>query len=387
MTQSRLNYLGPIEPSAPPAAGRLRRLPKLPMGFLWVVVVPTAIAMIYYLLIASPRYVSEAQFMVRSGGQDQPSALGVALQGVGLSSSSTNAFAVHQYITSRDSLRDLSRSVDVKAVYGRRGVDFFSRRPLPWQGASFETFYGGFQNYVTVGYDSTTGISTLRVEAFTPQDANAVNVNLLKGGEQLINRLNARSSRDAVVEAQRTLEDAQLRLTQAQSKLTAFRNSEGVIDPARTAQASVQMIGELKLQLATLTAERNQVAADTPASPQLPTMNSRIRALQQQITLEEAQVAGQSDSLAPKISAYEDLTMEKEFSDRLVASATASLNSAQLDARRQHLYLEQIVSSSLPDKPEEPRRWYMILSWFVSTLVIYGLGWLIVASIRESKAH
>lgn len=387
MTQSRLKYLGPIEPSASQKAGRVLRLRKLPTGFLWVVVIPTVLVAIYYLFLASPRYVSESQFMVRSGGQNQPSALGFALQGVGISNTSANAFVVHQYITSRDGLRDLSQTVDVRRIYSRPGVDFLSRRPLPWEGGSAETFYSGFKNYVVVGYDSTMGISTLRVEAFTAEDARRINAELLRGGERLVNRLNARSSRDAVVEAQRALEESQLRLTQAQSKLTAFRNSTGVVDPARSAQASVQMIGELKLRLVTMMAEREQLSAEAPASPQLPTLTARIRALQNQIALEEQRVAGQSDSLAPKIAAYEDLAMEKEFADRLVASATASLNAAQLDARRQQLYLEQIVSPSLPDKSEEPRRWFMILSWFVSTLVIYGLGWLIVASIRESKAH
>ncbi len=388
MNQPELRYLGPTErPSSDGLPRGLAFFRKLPRAFVLVVVVPTLLAMLYFLVLASPRYVSESRFMVRSAGMDQPSTLGAALQGVGLTSGSSNAFAVHEYITSRDSLQDVQRAVDLRKVYGRPGIDFLSRRPHPWSGGSRESLYKGFQSYVTVGYESTTGISTLRVEAFSAEEARKINDTLLSGGEQLVNRLNERSSSDAVREATRTLEEAQRRLNAAQAALTAFRNREGIIDPARTALASTQLIGELKLALATLNAERAQVASDTPASPQLPTLDSRIRALSAQIALEEQKVAGQADSLAPKISAYEDLALEKEFADRLVTSATAALNAAQLDARRQHLYLERVVSASLPDHAEEPKRWFMILSVFATMLIVYAIGWLAVASVRESGSH
>ena len=81
MTEPRLDYLGPLpgpEPRAPrPLASRLA---GLPWPFVLVVVLPTLVAAIYYLMIASPRYVSEARFIVRAPAQTQPSARGVALQ-------------------------------------------------------------------------------------------------------------------------------------------------------------------------------------------------------------------------------------------------------------------------------------------------------------------
>ena len=365
----------------------LRALRQIPLGFMLVVALPTILAAIYFLFIATPRYVSEARFLVRSAGQDQPSTLGVALQGVGLSSGSSNAFAVHEYVISRDSLKDLSTLVDVQRAYGHRGIDALSRVPSPFGSGSDTELYKGFQKYVTVGYESSSGISTLRVEAFSPVDAKRINEGLLLGGEKLVNRLNRRASEDAVMEADQTLREAQARLSRAQQALTDFRNREGVIDPGKTALASSQLIGELNLTLASLNAERAQVAANAPASPQLPYLDSRIRALKDQIAIAEAKLTGEADSLAPKISAYEDLSLEKEFADRLVASATASLNSARLEARRQQLYLDRIVEPNLPDSSEEPKRWLMIATIFVSLMIIYMIGWLGVASVRESRDH
>ncbi|CAN5209281.1 sugar transporter [soil metagenome] len=387
MSEPKLSYLGPLLRLEGQSSDNKTWLSRIPIAFLAIVVLPTLIVAIYYLMIASPRYVSQARFVVRAPTQAQSSSLGTALQSVGLSSGSTDAYAVHEYVKSADGLHDLMRRVDLKTMYGRRNVDPLSRLPKPFTDNSFESFRKQFNKYVTVGYDSQTGISTLRVEAFTPQDAQRTATAMLESGETLVNRLNQRSSADAVLEAQRTVIEAQARLSVAQNQLTAFRNRERFVDPTRSALAGSQLIGELQLNVATLKAERAQVAADAPNSPQLPFLDSRIRAFEQQIAIESQKIVGDSDSLVPKISTYESLTMQREFADKMLASATGNLNAAQLEARRQRLYVDRIVNPDAPDAPEQPKRWLAILAVFSTCLVIYLVGWLIWAGIRESRLH
>ena len=75
---------------------------RIPWLFVVIVALPTLVTAIYYLLIAAPRYVSEARFVVRSRSEGQPAALGSVLQSVGQSfgvsfgQSSTDAFEVHE---------------------------------------------------------------------------------------------------------------------------------------------------------------------------------------------------------------------------------------------------------------------------------------------------
>jgi BexC/CtrB/KpsE family polysaccharide export inner-membrane protein len=385
MTETKLNYVGPIPQLLTFERHRLAWWQRIPVAALLVIALPTLLAAVYYLLIASPRYVSEAQFIVRAAGQSTPSTLGVALQGIGIAPTQTDAFAVHEYINSRDSLRELSRRYDLPAILGPRGVDAFSRYPRPWEDRSNEGLYKGYQRFVTVGYDSTTGISTLRVEAFRARDAQALTEALLGGGEQLINRMNERSSADAVAQAQQAREEARARLTGAQQQLTTFRNREQFIDPEITARESSQLIGGLQAQVAGLRAERAQVAAEAANSPQLPTFDARIRAYETQIEAERAKLAGAAGSLAPKISVYEDLSLAREFADRELTQATAAVITAEQEARRQKLYLDRVVSPSLPDEPAQPRRWLAVLTVFASSLLVYGLGWLIWAGVREHR--
>ncbi len=385
MAEAQINYLGPI-----PEALTFREDSKpwwrrLPVGFLMVVALPTLLAAIYYLLIATPRYVSEARFIVRASNQSQPSAIGVALQGVGLSTTQSDAFAVHEYIKSRDALRELGRRFDIAAILNPPGADAFSRYPRPWDGRGEEGLYKGFNRFVVVGYDATTGISTLRVEAFRGEDARQINQALLASGEQLVNRLNDRAMGDAVSEALVARDQARERLSSAQQQLTAFRNREGFIDPELAARESSSLIGGLLATVAQLRADRAQLAGEAPQSPQLPVLDGRIAAYERQIAAERAKVAGESTSLAPRVGAYADLALARELADKELTQATASLLTAQQDARRQKLYLDRIVDANLPDKPTRPRRWIAILTVFASAMLIYGVGWLVWAGVREHR--
>lgn len=386
MSDANIRFLGPLlRPQSSDASAR--RFPALPWALIGVVIVPTVIAAIYLLFIASPRYVSEAQFIVRSSDEGAVTSLGSALEGVGLGGKSANAHAVLEYVKSPDGLKELSRTVDVRKVYARPGVDAFSRLPKPFSDSSNETFRKQFNSYLTVGYDSQTGISTLRVQAFTAEDAQRIADGLLEGGEGLVNRLSERSSADAVAQAERNVLEAQARLDRALDALTAFRNREGLVDPTSSARAGGELVGQLSLSLATMQAERSQIATDTPGSPQLPIIDSRIRALERQIAIEREKIVGGASSLVPRISSYENLQTEKEFSERLLASSTAALNTAQLTARSKRLYIDRIVNPDLPDRAVEPQRLMSLLAVFASLMLAYGLGWLVLAGVRESRVH
>lgn len=385
MTDNKLNYIGPIPKLLAFDREKIAWWRRVPIAALLVVGLPTVLAMIYYLLIASPRYVSETQFIVRAQGQTTPSSLGVALQGVGIAPTQTEAFAVHEYITSRDSLAELSRRYEISQMLAPRGIDAFSRYPRPWEGRSQEALYKGFQRFITVGYDSTTGISTLRVEAFRPRDAQALTEGLLGGGEQLINRMNERSAADALAQARQSRDEARTRLSSAQQQLTAFRNREQIIDPTTAAREGAELIGGLQAEIARLRADRAQLASEAANSPQLPVFDSRIAAYARQIEAEREKIAGAAGSLAPKLSIYEDLALAREFADRELTQATAAVITAEQEARRQKLYLDRVVSPSLPDEASEPRRWLAILTVFASAVLIYGIGWLIYAGVREHR--
>jgi capsular polysaccharide transport system permease protein len=365
-------------------------LGKVPWLFIAIVAVPTLVTAIYYLLIAAPMYVSEARFVVRSRTEGQP-ALGSVLQSVGQSfgvsfgESATDAFEVQDYMKSRDAVADLSRFGDLRAIVHRPEGDLWASFPRPFEGSSFENLYRAYKRFVTVGYDAQTGISTLRVTAFRPGDAQSLARSLLAGGEELINRLNDRAMADAVDQAKRQVSEAQTLSVASESTLTNFRNHERMIDPNRSSVADLELVGRLETQLATMRAERAGLAASAPESPQLPVLDRRIAAFAGQLEVERSRIAGQSDSLAPKVGEYEQLTLQRDLAVKTMESAVAALESARIDARRKQLYLERVVSPNLPDKATRPHRLGDIFNVLAATLAAYAILSLVIIGLREHR--
>jgi capsular polysaccharide transport system permease protein len=358
---------------------------RLPWLFLAVVALPTLAAAIYYFLIAAPLYVSEARFVVRSKTQAPPAALGGLLSSVGVSlgSGQTDAFEVQEYMVSRDAVADLSRRYGLRALLERSEADFLMRFPRPFEGQSFENLFNNYKRFVTVGYDSLTGISTLRVRGFRSSDAQTMANALLDGGEALVNRLNDREMADAVAQAQREVVESETRGLEAQAMLTEFRNRERMIDPDRASVASLDLLGKLETQLASMRAERAGLAASAPESPQLPVLDKRIAAFSAQLEAERSRTAGEADSLAPMVGEYERLTLERDLAVKTIGAAVANLEAARMEARRKQLYLERIVRPNLPDKAEEPKRLRAVLTVLVASMVAYGTLSLVIAGLRE----
>jgi capsular polysaccharide transport system permease protein len=382
-----------IEPSAPYAeqagAGSSRARPNHWIGrvvlFAVVVALPTIVAAVYYLLIASPIFVSEARFLVRTAAQPPAGGLNSVLLGVGLAPGSTDAYAVHEYIMSRDAVNELSKAQHLRATLGRPGADLLSRFPRPFEGASNEELYRAYKRFVSVSYDVTTGVSSLQVEAFSPADARNIAETLLSGGERVVNQLNAQAERDAVEQARLEVLDSQARITESQNALTGFRSRERLIDPGRTSAANLELVGRLSEELAGLRAERAGLAASAPQSPQLPALDNRIKAYQREIDSEQSKVAGENNSLAPKIGQYERLVLDRDFAGHTLTSAMTALETARQEARRKRLYLQRIVNPSLPDAAMLPRRFRGLSVVFITALLVYGVLILLLAGLREHR--
>src|SRR5690349_17814361 len=83
------------------------------------VALPTIAAAIYYGLIASPVYVSQSTFVIKSPGQKAMPTVSLAnlVQTTGLSSGQEQTKEVLEYMRSRSAVRELEAQTDVRARY------------------------------------------------------------------------------------------------------------------------------------------------------------------------------------------------------------------------------------------------------------------------------
>jgi len=118
-------------------------------------------------------------------------------------------------------------------------------------------------------------------------------------------------------------------------------------------------------------------------NPQLPVLRQRVGLLEHEIEAETRRVAGGERSLAGKAAEYQRLALEKEFSDKMLASAMSTLEQAKNEAQRKQLYLERIVLPNNPDQAMEPRRIRSIISVLAVGLVMFAVLTMLLAGMRE----
>ena len=373
------------DPAArPPALKRLlRRLDPL---FLVSVFVPTLLAVAYFGFIASDVYISESRFVVRSPQRQSPTGLGALLQSTGFARSQDDTYSVHDFVRSRDALRELDDKLKIRDAYSAADIDFINRFPgLDWD-RSFEALYRHYQKHVGIEYDTASSISVLRVRAYAAKDAKTTNDLLLQMGERLVNNLNTRSRADLIEVALQEVKAAEERSKAAAVALSSFRSDRGVFDPDRQSALQLQGVARVQEELMAAESQLAQVKLVSPNNPQVASLNNRVDALRRAVASETAKVTGTGTSLSSKSPAYDRFVLEKSFADRQLAGALAAVDSARNEAQRKQLYLERLVQPNLPDMAVEPRRLRSTLMVFAVGLMVWGVLTLVVASIREHSA-
>lgn len=371
----------------PRRAGWLRRLFGVVNIWFWAIVgLPTLAAAVYYFGLASNQYMSEADFVVRGPGTSKSLGIGgmLASSSSGQQPGQDEALVVQQFIMSRDAVRHLARHDDLRAALDRPEADIVSRFPglLFWRN-DFEALYKAYSRFVEVDIDGETGVSVLKVKAYRPDDAQRIARALVTYSEQLVNELNDRTRREALRTFEEEVGATQKRIADIQAKLTAYRIKQQMLDPKSAAEGPLALLQVLNTQRATAQAQLTDALKNSPHSPQVPLLRTRIASLDRLIQGERGKITGEGDSVAAAETEYERLAEAKQLADKELASAYKSLEEARLDVQRQQLFLETIAAPNLPDFPLYPKRVVSFAMVLASCLLAYGIAWLLVASVRE----
>jgi len=356
--------------------------------FLGAVVLPTLLVGLYLFAYASDQYESEAHFLVRSANGTMTPSTGVsaALNLVtGGSSGQNEAMSVADYLTSHDAVDELRRHDRLVERFRRPGVDILTRlrsdNPPP------ERLLRYYQKQVHVKFNTETGITVIKVHSFTPQDSYDIARKLMAIGERRVNEMNARSFNDAIANSRRQLAEAETALSISDSQMTAFRRNRNDIDPQATGQAQLGLVSTLTGQLAVGRAQLNAMGGMiSTSSPQYQALASHVKALEAQVNAQQGRLAGNGSAIANDISGYQALTLRREFLAKRYEAAAASLEKAREQAQQQQLYLVRVVDANMPVKAMFPERWRILATVLISLLLVYSIGWLIVAGVREHAA-
>lgn len=360
---------------------------KSQIPFWLIVVLPTALSCLYFGVMASDRYTSVSSFVIRSPQKNTgASGLTAFLQNVGFSRSTDDSFIVNDFVLSRDALKSLETDLAIRQKYESPNIDLFSRFDGFGLDKSNENFYEYYQEHVKITLESSSSITTLKVKAYTSEDAHAINEHLLKLAENLVNRLNSRGRSDMVTTAEANVQKAEERVAEITDKLAQYRNKHQIFDIEKQSTLKMQLISKLQDQLIAVQTQLTQLRAVTPENPQIAILAERENAITAEIRKETDKVLGSSSSsINEKTAGYEKLILEKEFAAKQLASALATLEQSKQEAEKKQLYLERISQPSVPDAATEPKRIKSIFSVFLLSLVALGVFKMLYAGIREHQ--
>jgi BexC/CtrB/KpsE family polysaccharide export inner-membrane protein len=351
--------------------------------FLFNVLVPTLLSILYFGLVKSDVYVSESHFIIRAPQKQMATGLEAVLQGVGFSNSGDDTHSIHDYMQSRDAAQGIDKAVNLRRVFGNTGIDLFSRyNPLGFND-SFEELYRHYQQHVSVYLNASSAISVLKVKAYDAEDAYRINELLLSKGEGLINQLNERAREDLISHARSEVELAEKKAKTSSINLAAFRNKYAIVDPINQSALQLQHVSKLQDEYIATKTRLAQVQRFTPQSPQIPILQSTLATLKSEIDSETGKVAGSDPSLANKAVDYERLLLEQKFAEKQLAAAMTSLEQARSEAQRKQLYLERIVQPNKPDIATEPDRAWAILTTLLVGLIFWGILSMLIAGVKE----
>ncbi len=342
-------------------------------SFLLAFALPALAVAIYYALVASPIYVSEARVAVRSGEKGALDALS-AVNPFGQVGVQQDTLIVAEYFRSRALVEELDRRLDLRAVYRREGADWFARLgdDVPVERL---VLYWRWRSSVSIEMNS--GILTLQVQAFAPEDARRVLQEVVALSETLVNDMTNRAQADQLAQAEAEMVRAEENLKAARAALQTLRDAERLLDPALEAEGLSKLLTEARAARAAaqedLEVARRSLGEN---APQIRRLKARIAALDDQIAELEASLADRGSGLSASIGRFEDLELRRDVAERQYARAATALEAARVAAERQRTYLNVFVEPQLAQEAIYPRRFL----YAAAAIAALFVAWLALVS-------
>ncbi len=351
-------------------------------SFLWVVAC-FAIAVLYFGLIASDRYVSRAQLVIKQADQIKMLPDALSMLGIG-GSNHEDVLLVQDYLNSPDMLAKLDKELGLKAHYQSHDVDYFSRLSGD---VSQEDFLKYYRDHLSLRLDDLSGVLTVELQAFDPvYGQRAVNL-MLKESEVFINKLGHQVALEQLAFVEKEVDRAYQRVQDEKAKVLDFQNKHNLISPESTSTARLGVVSQIESELASQQAQLKQLQSymkDT--APAVISVKARAEALTEQLAQEKARLTGTDQDAMNEVTArYMDVQTQATLAVDLYKSGLISLEQARVEAYRKLKHLLVVSQPTLAQDAEYPRRLYNLATIGVLLCLMYGLIIMGLATLREHQ--
>jgi capsular polysaccharide transport system permease protein len=339
-----------------------------------VLLCSNSLSVIYYGFLASDQYQSEARFTVRSAtaalGKDQLA----KVPGIPSAKIVQDTQIVTNYIHSREIIGYLENKISLRAIFGKPSIDYLSRLK---EDATAEKLLNYWDDMVTVKVSPSSGIITVTVRAFSPDDAKNILQAIILASENTVNDVNKRMWRDVIATAEINLENATGKLQEAQANLQFARQNSGILDIASSAQLINNLAATIEAEKLKLEQQYDSSLANvSPQAPQMKVLRNEIISKEKQLENLKIQLAGASEGDKSLANISVDLSQAElnlTLGQKQFASSVGTLEQVQFVSRQQLLYLDAFLQPTYPDSSEYPKRGLWIAAIAVLSLLLWAM--------------
>ena len=363
--------------------------PSYRLTFILFVVLPSIASLIYFAFLASDQFAAEARFAIRSAPVvptvDSGSGALSSVNGLSVPAiAGQDAYVVAKYIRSPAIFAELDPPVDPRKIFTRPEADFWARLPAD---ASLETLTDYWSEMVRTNVDGPSGIVTVTVRAFRPEDARDLMDSIVKASEKLVNTLSQRARNDSMNAAEAEVRRTEGMVRDALVELQSYREKVGIIDPVKAAASTSQLLLQAMAEKIKLESDYFvSLRAAGSDSPTIMPLKARIEAVDKQIARLKNELTGNGGpdpSIASTIARFEELEMKRLFSEKLYDFASRAMERARQRAERQNVYLSVFVAPMLPQEARFPLRLSMSILMPIALLMLWGIGALTALTIED----
>lgn len=347
------------------------------------VLAASLLVIFYYWVVASPRYVSETQFMVKQANSTESPFSGLAAIG-SISGTMRDALVLKKYIESREMAVALDEAISLKAHYERDDFDVISRLA---HDSTIEEYVEFYQNHISVLHDELSDVLYVEVQTYEANYSLQVAQALLKLSENFINELGAKMAQEQVGYAQKEVERSYTELKKFQSDLVNFQDKFKLYNPEQQGGALVGAINELESEIIRQQTElKSLLAFMRDDAAEVKAKKIRINSLERQLAEEKNRLTNQDQQSLNKINVdFQEIKLNAELASDLYKTSLVGLESVRAEAYRKLKHLLVIESPALAQEDRYPRRIYNIITWFVCLVLLYLVARLILAIVKEHK--
>lgn len=352
-------------------------------NLLTLVVIPFVLLALYYGLIASDRYTSEAVFTIKENGSGS-GGLDIGLLGIGNASGLEDERIMKEYLISGDMLAYLDEKLNLREHYQSQDADWFSVLP---EDATREDYLEYYRDHIDIYFDETSGLLYVEVQAFDRDYARELLQTMLEHAESKGNKISHRLAMAQYEFVEDQLIKTQNSLKIAKQNLLEFQNKYQIFSPEQQGQSLTAIMDALDAELSQEKAKLKQMlGSQKPDSPQVIATRERIRALAEQLNDEKQRLIGEGDAeLNDLIVEFTNLQLDLEFAKDAYASTLAALEQARAEASKKMKHLVIISQPSLGDEAKYPDRFYILVTGLLILLMVYGIVRMTISTIKEHQ--